>query len=190
MGFKVVTASTDLAVPTTDLRDHVRGSTADDSWLALAGLAAQRYCEDVTGRSLYNQTFRQTYTDWPDEFVMERQPGTTSSLSIEYLKSGGSTWTAWSSSYYRVQTDEPTRVVKRYNKSYPSATRETGESVRLNFVAGYGTTTTNTIPPEFKHAIKLLVGHWYENRESVVVGAVQARIANTLDSLLWQYKWQ
>lgn len=194
MGFSILTPSTTLVVPTSEVRDHVRGSTADNTWLTGASLAAQRWCENYTARSLFNQTFRETYTSFPKSgrFTLARQPGVSSTLlAISYLKAGGSTWTAYGSSNWRLHMDEPSAVVLKYNKSWPSATYETGEAIRLQFVAGYGSSTGGAvIPPEFKHAIKLLTGHWYENREAVVVGTVQTKVKQTVDSLLWMYKWR
>lgn len=42
--------------------------------------------------------------------------------------------------------------------------------VKVTYVAGYGA-TDSFVPEVFKHAIKLMIGHFYENREEVVVGS-------------------
>lgn len=38
---------------------------------------------------------------------------------------------------------------------------------------------------DVKHAILLLVGHWYSNRESVVVGVASSQVQLGVERLLW-----
>lgn len=42
----------------------------------------------------------------------------------------------------------------------------------------------NAIPPHVRHAMLLMVGHFYENREPVVVGQIVSQIPNTMKFLL------
>lgn len=44
------------------------------------------------------------------------------------------------------------------------------------------------LTPDVEQAILLLVGHWYANREAVVVGAVPAAVQLGVDRLLWYRK--
>lgn len=41
---------------------------------------------------------------------------------------------------------------------------------------------------DVQQAILLLVGHWYTNREAVVVGAAPASVPMAVESLLWYRK--
>ena len=41
---------------------------------------------------------------------------------------------------------------------------------------------------DVKQAILLLVGHWYANRESVVVGTISAEVPMGVPALLWTRK--
>lgn len=45
----------------------------------------------------------------------------------------------------------------------------------------------NTLPPGIRHAVYMMVGHWYENRETVVVGSV-TDVPMATDSLLQQQR--
>ena len=200
MGLKIINASTKLLVSTSDLRDHVRGSTADNALITAYGRAAQQYAEGYTRRSIYLQKYRLTLSEFPESGTIElpRSPGSTSSLAstsgpvtISYLQDGGSTWTEWSSTAggWRLDVDqEPPRVELRYGEAWPTATRETGGSVRVDFHAGYASTASTWVsePPKgIDQAIRLIVGHWYENREDVVIGTMTARVPRAADALLW-----
>lgn len=58
------------------------------------------------------------------------------------------------------------------------------DPVSITYVAG-----ADTCPELARQAMLLLIGHWYQNRESVQTGAVTAvEIAQTTDAILWQYK--
>jgi len=187
MGLTITTASTSLVVPTSDLRDHVRGSTADNALLKSYSRAAQHYCEEFTRRSLFKQNFRLTLSGWGD-VNLPRGPvvastGSTGGVAISYLAAGSTTWTSYATGTVRLITGDYGRVVKRYNSSWPSVTLETGEAIRIDFTAG--STVAND---EFRQAVRLLAGHWYANRESVQVGSVTAKLAQTVDTLLWMWR--
>lgn len=44
------------------------------------------------------------------------------------------------------------------------------------------------LTPDVEQAILLLVGHWYANREAVVIGTISTAVPLTVDRLLWYRK--
>lgn len=42
--------------------------------------------------------------------------------------------------------------------------------------------------PDVEQAVLLLVGHWYANREAVVIGTISTAIPLAVDRLLWYRK--
>lgn len=44
------------------------------------------------------------------------------------------------------------------------------------------------LTPDVEQAILLLVGHWYANREAVVIGTISTAIPLAVDRLLWYRK--
>lgn len=104
--------------------------------------------------------------------------------SIKYIDTGGSEQTM-SSSNYRVDTDKaPGRITEAYGYSWP-ATRAITNAVMIEYTAGYGEAAD--VPDDTKAAIKLLVGHWYENR-STVAETENEMIPQAAISLLWKRK--
>lgn len=42
--------------------------------------------------------------------------------------------------------------------------------------------------PDVEQAVLLLVGHWYANREAVVIGTISSAVPLAVDRLLWPRK--
>lgn len=75
------------------------------------------------------------------------------------------------------------------------ATRGRDGDVRIRYRAGYGTADdadppvwTNVVPAQIKVAILMLVGHWYENREAVVVGSSLSSVPLGVEALLSTFR--
>ena len=56
-----------------------------------------------------------------------------------------------------------------------------GRELVIEYVAGYG--EADVVPKQFKQAILLLVGHWYENRESVITGTIATPLPQGVERL-------
>lgn len=55
--------------------------------------------------------------------------------------------------------------------------------------AGTGTHFLGEVPQGVRQALLLLVGHWFENREAVIVGTIASALPEAVDSLLWQHRF-
>ncbi|KPW88773.1 MULTISPECIES: head-tail connector protein [Pseudomonas syringae group] len=45
-----------------------------------------------------------------------------------------------------------------------------------------------TLTKDIRQAVLLLVGHWYANREAVVIGTITSEVPLAVDRLLWYRK--
>jgi uncharacterized phiE125 gp8 family phage protein len=120
------------------------------------------------------------------------KPPIASITSVTYVDTDGATQT-WSSALYQTDlpsgpTAEPARILPAYNESYPS-TRAQMNAVTVRFVAGYGV-DGSYVPEDIKLGMHMLIGHWYEQREAVVVGVGIGvlPVPINLDVLLGPYK--
>lgn len=182
---KLVTAPASEPVTLTEAKAHLRvDGTDDDTLITVLIAAARQYYEDACRRMLITQTWRLSLDCWPaNSLIIPKMPLITVS-AIAYTDSAGATHTL-STDVYDVDTEaQPGRVTLAYNQSWPSVELYPLNPIQITFTAGYGAAAS--VPEVDKQAIKLLVGHWYENREPVVTtGAAPKDIPMAVESLIY-----
>lgn len=161
-GIKVITAA---ARPLTlaELRLHLRLDTVDgaheDDALILAQLdAAVEYAQHNTGRAIGLQTLELALDAFPacGDIMLPLSP-VISITSVKYTDINGTEQTVGSSNYALDDYSLQGRVVPAYAYVWPS-TQSVPNAVRVRYVGG-------TVPSAFTAALKLIVGHLYQNRE-------------------------
>lgn len=178
-GFKQITPPAALAVELDTIKTHLRveltNTTEDDLITMLINTAVERVEE--MGTALITQTWDLVMDGWPDtdELRIPRPP-LQAITGIYYTPNGGSELEFASTNYIVDTFAEPGRVVLHTGVSWPSTTLQRAAGVRVRWVCGYGDAAAD-VPKRFAQAIALMCGHWYENREQVVItGAVPKEI--------------
>lgn len=166
----------------------------DDSELDTLITRSTRWCENYCQRAFITQTWTLTLDGFGDCTYMNNgmiyvpRPPLIGVSSIAYLDTAGTSQT-WSSSLYRVDaTSEPGRIEPAYGQTYPTTRGVTGD-VTITHTCGYGA-AASAVPGDIKQAIVLLVGHWYENREAVLVGTISKQVEFSVESLLEPYVYK
>ena len=169
------------------------GSISEDNQIEMWITAAREYCENATGRGLATQTIEQYLDHFPYLNCIELvNPPLQSVASVVYKDSAGNETTLVEDTDYIVDTDSSVgRIVLPYSKLWPIFIPYSVNAVTITLTAGYF--TSRPIPKPIKQAILLLIGHWYENREAVMTGAVNMtkKIEFAVDNLLamYQVRW-
>lgn len=166
-GLELTTAPTAEPLSLNEAKLHCRVEpevTDEDDLIRSHVITARDYCESYTGRALVTQTWKLTLDELPpDEIGMPKAP-LQSVSSFAYVATDG-TSTTLSSSLYQVDAkSEPGRIRPAYGQIWPS-TRAQMAAITITFVCGYG--AASAVPDGIKQAMKLLIGHWYANREAV-----------------------
>jgi uncharacterized phiE125 gp8 family phage protein len=187
----LLTASSEEPITLEEIKIHLRidiGETAEDDLLMGLLRASRERVEIITGRKLMPQTWYAYFSDfpWRDYFELPYAPiRSIPSSGLYYTDStGGSTTfssTKWSSDIVSV----PGRLVLDYNEDWPSNTLAANNPIRIEFSCGYAGSTS--VPDTIKAAMKLMVGHWYENREDSMITSIQP-IPLGVKALLAPYK--
>lgn len=213
-GYVLATPPAVEPISTAEAKAHLRVDTSDDDSL-IDGLviAARETAENILNRALITQTWQLVLDAFPSgSRVLSRFPPTTvvqpytamspwylsggfkvpfpplqSVSSITYIDQEGSPGTVTSSDYIVDTAHEPGRVFLKYGASWPSVTLQPAAGVTIEYVAGYGDAAAD-VPQAIKQAMFLIMGHLYENRESVVVGTIAKEIPLGAMSLLWNYR--
>ena len=183
---RLTTAATTEPLSLGEAREHLRVDHFDDDGV-ISGciLAARQHIENVTGLALATSAWMMTLDAFPDtneSILLFREP-LQSVASVQYYNSAG-TLTTWSSAEYEVDLySTPPRLRVRDGYSWPS-TKDVLSAVQINFVTGYS--NISTVPQPIMHAMRLLVGHFYENREAT--GAALSALPFAVDALLAPYR--
>jgi uncharacterized phiE125 gp8 family phage protein len=82
-------------------------------------------------------------------------------------------------------------VVLENDEAWPTDMLHNNNPIEIEAMFGYA--ASSDIPQSIKHAMLLMIGHWYENRENTItgVGINTHEIPSGAKSLLEQYrvKW-
>lgn len=177
MPTKVITPPDVEPVSLVEAKAHLRIDFSDDDAYILALiLAARGFAENFQRRSLASQTLELTEHCFSPVVRLQKGP-VTAIVSVSYTAPDGSVQTISSGGYTLTSNDE---LIPPWGTYWPLTTG-VGDAVRIRYTAGY-----DSIPATTKQAMLLLIGHWYENREAVVVGMrPPTELPMAATSLLW-----
>lgn len=176
---------------TAEAKAHLRVDSAftdDDAIIDAQVEAARNYAEAFTRRAFITQTLVLWLDAFPPgngEIILPRPP-LQSVTSISYTDVDGNAQTFASSKYIVDGKREPARITPAWNVDWPD-TRAIINAVSVTYVAGYGNAASD-VPEAIIRAIAFLVGHLYENRESVVTGTIAIALPQAVDFMLWPYR--
>lgn len=182
---KEVTAVTTEPLTIDEGKKHVR---VDDSYeaSALAELitVARTVCETITNRALATHEWDYFPEEFPGtDYIELPKPPLQSVSSFKYKDSTGTETTLTEGTDYIVDTDsEVGRVVLAYGETWPTYTAYPSNPITIRYTSGY-----TSIPEPIKSAMKLIIGHLWENRELSSEKALK-EIPFSLDALLSNYK--
>ena len=183
---KTVTEPADLPLSLNEAKAFLRldDSFIDDDALVMAQVrAATTLAEKDTGRSLINRQLRLTRDTFGDAFFNEPLEGfsvgpyqTYTSAHIDipkpplvsvdtfvYFLTDNTETTVPAATYFVDDQSEPGRIGLQSGQTWPSAALRPDNAVQVTFTAGYGENGFN-VPSDIREAIKLTLGHFYENR--------------------------
>jgi len=159
-------------VSLAEAKAQCRIDSTDENDLVSALIATSRtHLEEITWRAFITQTWRLTLRGFPcggQPLVLPR-PLLIAVGSIAYLDTAGDSQTLSASDYVVDASAEPGTIEPAYGHSWPT-TRDHPAAVTITYTAGFGNAAA--VPPDLVHAMKLLIGHYFENREAVTQGGM------------------
>ena len=180
-----VSNPTQYPVTLAEIKRHLRVTIDDDDSLITEYIAAAtEYCQDqVPGaRSFMSQTWDWKIHFFPGDSFEVPRPPLQSLTHIKYYATNSSTGTTTLSStnyLVHIPTNMPGQIELHPEVGAWPSVADRADAVQVRLVSGW-----TIAPNQVKQAVKLLVGHWYSNREDVLVGTISAPIPHGVTALL------
>jgi len=162
--------------------------TDHDDYLHDLIVVAREQVEMITWRKLVTQTWYAYLQRWPGGNYIELPFGklqTGTAPIIIYTDVDG-TPTTWSSAEYIVDANyQKGRITLADGYTWPNETLYPSNPIRIEFICGYGLAVS--VPPQIKHAMKIIVSELFENRETSLIG-VSFQEMDTVNNLLSNFR--
>lgn len=190
MGLTVKTAPASEPLTTAEAKLHCRidaDETEENDYIDGLVKAARRWVEQVTWRTLISTTYELRLDHFGCVPLLVPRPPLSSVTHIKYLDLNG-TLTTWDSSNYEVDIyGDPGRIRPVSTGSWPSVGAYQN-GVLIEYVAGYGA-SASSVPEELRMAMRMMVAHWYRQREAVGA-ANMASVPLAVPHLLAPYEFR
>jgi uncharacterized phiE125 gp8 family phage protein len=171
----LIGAPSEPVVAIADLLLHLRIDGAEESALVeTLGQAAEAHLDGwtgVLGRAILPQTWRQDFTGWGD--LRLAQPDVASAV-VTYRDADG------------VFQPVDAVVQSDLRGPYLCVSGPSTDLVRVEYICGLPARQL----PVAQVLVKLLVGHWYANREAVVVGVNASELPMGVTALITALSWR
>ena len=181
---ELLTAPTVEPISIAEYKEHMRIEHSDDDAL-IAGLinVATNYL-DVTGmlgKAMITQTWCE-YVDFHATTVHLSITPVQSVTSIQYYDVNNVLQTDTLSNYYIIGTKGYKTIYPKSGFSWP-VTFKRDDAIKITYVVGYGD-TASSVPKTVRHALKMLVANYYENRENELIGTISKSLPFGVEQLI------
>lgn len=178
MFVKVITPPTDEPLTVEEVKSFLHGIDYDDqddnisAFIKAARLKIEHRCGICIGT--YELQF--VADSFSDKMELPRPP-VTNVISVKYLDEESSEQTIDNSKYVLIDDEYSPYIIPL--EPWP-VTANRPDAVRIQYVAG---NEPENVPEELKQAMRWLVGHFFENRESVLLQPTRQEIMELPDSV-------
>ena len=187
---RLKTAPTLTPVSLAEAKTHLRidsSFTADDDYITTLINVATSAAENYTNLAIMEQSWYLDIDDFPDYFNLLK--GTLRVLtinSITYSDADNASQTLASSNYFADGSIKPARIYFAPDATIPS-TYDKPNAVSVDFTLGF--TAASQVPAPIKQAVLLMVGTYYETRQTVS-DRTYKEIPQSAEFLLMPYRVQ
>lgn len=174
-------------ISVAEAKSHLRLDGAEeDALVASLILTSRLHIEAALGLALISQSWRLTLDRWPQGGTVALPLRPVRSITAVRVRAADGTPTLVPADAYLLEGQGlPPRLVAT-GAQLPAPGRAAA-GVEIDLEAGFGALASD-VPEPIRHALRLLVAHWYENREPVEIGAPDAAVPPRVSELLWSYR--
>lgn len=170
-----------------DVKAHLRVDHDEEDDLLTAAIAAARsHVEGKTRRKLIQQTWRIHLDRWPRSRMLRLAIAPLISVDEIRVRAGEGTPVVADPETYVVDTASvPGRLALEADVPSPPVRR--ANAIEIDVTAGYGDAPAD-VPSPLRHAITMLVAHWYEHRASGGETGAAATVPSGFAALVAPYR--
>lgn len=124
--------------------------------------------QDYTCRQIATATYKMTIRSFPrcGRFIRIPMPPLISVVSVGYYATVGVLTTLTETTDYQISKDEIFCYLEpAVSGFWPATVSGLANGVEIVFTCGYGS-TRDEVDEDLVHSLKVLIAHWYENREA------------------------
>jgi uncharacterized phiE125 gp8 family phage protein len=179
-----VTAPSALPISVAEAKAQMRVEGNDEDTIIERLINAAVAFVDVQG-VLGFAMITQTWGQWvgPNPGTVMLSLGPVQSVSaIKYYDINGTLQTATLADFNVFGTPNRITVSPKTGYAWP-VTQTRDDAIKIEYVIGYGATSAS-VPQTVRHALMMLVAHWYENRENELIGTISKTLPFGFDDIL------
>lgn len=188
MPFVLTSGPLSEPVAVAEAKSHLRvDHTDEDTLIASLVTAARLHIEVMLSRRFITQDWSLVLDFWPNSKMVSIGLGPVQAVNqISTFAEDGAETVFDSENYFVDTVSDPARIVRKSGAAWPAPGRQVN-GIEIAFAAGYGDNASD-VPEPLRQALLLLVAHWYERREPVVLGETVIPVPETVQSLLLPYR--
>lgn len=163
---ELVDAPTTTPITLAEVREQLRIEHNDDDALLVRLISVAVAYTDVAGalgHAMITQKWAQWFAPNPGMSVNLTLGPVQSVTAVKYYDADNVLQTDTLTNYQVVGTEFATSVAPKAGFNWPT-TYDRSDAIRIEYEIGYGDTKAD-VPQTIRHALLLLIGHWYDNRE-------------------------
>lgn len=175
------------AVSVSEAKAHLRlDGNAEDLLVASLIVTSRLHVEAALGLALIAQSWRMTLDRWPEGGEVRFPIRPISAIASVTVRAGDGTPTTIAPEDYLLDGHalRPRLIVREGRRPIPGLPVN---GIEIVFGAGLGDAAED-VPQPIRHAILLLVAHWYEHRDPLEIGSAAAAIPPAVSDLLKPYR--
>lgn len=182
---ETVTPPTGALFTTAEARAQVRVlHDAEDALIDRLVAAASSAVERRTGTRLLPQVVVLRADCLAETMALPVAP-VRAITEIEYVDADGAVQTLDPALYVEHLHGLAPRIARAPGASWPE-TQARADAVRITAAAGYASAAA--VDDDIGHAVLLLAGHWYQNREAVVTGTIATPLPLGVEMLIGSHR--
>ena len=149
-----------------EAKAQMRVESSDDDAIIqrlIASAVAFVDAQGALGKAMITQTWGQWLSPNPGTVYLSLGP-VQSVSAIKYYDVDGALQTATLADFNVFGTPNRISVSPKSGKAWP-VTQTRDDAIKIEYIIGYGSSSTS-VPETVRHALMMLVAHWYDMRET------------------------